>query len=597
MSNISDQIAAIKKSGLFDSDWYRAKYFDVDMVGLDALEHYVRFGGIMGRNPSPAFDSIGYLTDYPDVANAGMNPLYHFIIAGKSEGRRARPLQTPPSPIAAGIAFSVIMPTRDRADCIEQAIYSLLAQTYQAFELIIVDDGSKDGTEKIVKSRYREFLDCRRIVYVKCEESNGVCAARNIGISKAKNNWIAYLDSDNAVRPYYLEVVAEEISKNEGRATFYANFQLNENGKVGGRSFDYKKLQEANFIDLGVFFHRRDCFEKLGGFDESLKRLVDWDLIIRYTKAYPPVHIQRVLMDYSNRESPDRITRKESYPKARIQIHRKHKIRDTVSVIIVCYNQEKYIAKALTSALAQKGDFTYEIIVSDDGSADGTPKIIEDFCKKHPKIMRRIGGTQNVGISANFKRCFEEAAGEFVAVLEGDDYWLDDRNLKDKLEFIRKNPECSMVFSKTQMLFEEKGELEIRYLDRQNRIASNKVTGLDFLLDPSMNLIVNFSSCFFRTDLMRTLPQRIYDYRLSEISVAFFLEQHGPIGYINKPLSAYRHHGGGAWSGLNRADQLRSALNVRQVVKDVARSEYKEVIEAIIQERYVAKLRELGQHL
>jgi hypothetical protein len=78
----------IEKSGLFDADWYRARYPDVE--GLDPLEHYLAHGGVEGRSPGPDFDGAWYLAAYPDVANAGVNPLVHYLRYGISEGRSRR---------------------------------------------------------------------------------------------------------------------------------------------------------------------------------------------------------------------------------------------------------------------------------------------------------------------------------------------------------------------------------------------------------------------------------------------------------------------------------------------------------------------------
>lgn len=85
-------VQLIKASSLFDSQWYLEQYPDVSVLGLDAAEHYLRFGGSMQRNPSPQFDAVYYLAKNPDVAVAGINPLAHYLTHGIAEGRSARPL-------------------------------------------------------------------------------------------------------------------------------------------------------------------------------------------------------------------------------------------------------------------------------------------------------------------------------------------------------------------------------------------------------------------------------------------------------------------------------------------------------------------------
>lgn len=102
-----------------------------------------------------------------------------------------------------GIAFSVVMPTHNRAWCIAAAVDAVLAQTHRNFELIIVDDGSSDGTEAMMRTRFAPDFATGKIRYVRLEKNVGVCNARNVGLAHARNPWIAYADSDNEMRPYY----------------------------------------------------------------------------------------------------------------------------------------------------------------------------------------------------------------------------------------------------------------------------------------------------------------------------------------------------------------------------------------------------------
>ena len=80
MNRPREDVALVRESGLFDEAWYVRRYPDVRLVGLDPAEHYVRFGGHLGRAPSAAFDTAYYLETYPDVATDGLNPLVHFLM-------------------------------------------------------------------------------------------------------------------------------------------------------------------------------------------------------------------------------------------------------------------------------------------------------------------------------------------------------------------------------------------------------------------------------------------------------------------------------------------------------------------------------------
>jgi glycosyltransferase involved in cell wall biosynthesis len=202
--------------------------------------------------------------------------------------------------------------------------------------------------------------------------------------------------------------------------------------------------------------------------------------------------------------------------------------------------------------------------------------------------VRSIGGETNVGISENFRRSFQAASGKYIAVLEGDDYWTDDGKLDSQITFLEENKDCSMVFSRIEV--RDVMRNSTRLLKRQENIRKEKLDGSDFLAEPSMNLIGNFSCCAFRTDLMKRAPALLFRSRLSEIAVAFYLEAHGKIGYINKTMSVYRQHLNGVWTGSDKKAQLLSGIETRKIVKEVARGEYKERIQKIIDENYAKPL-------
>ncbi|MCR5747047.1 MAG: glycosyltransferase, partial [Lachnospiraceae bacterium] len=107
-----------------------------------------------------------------------------------------------------------------------------------------------------------------------------------------------------------------------------------------------------------------------------------------------------------------------------------------VSVIVATYNQEKYIAKTLESVVSQKTDFKYEVLVGDDASKDGTGRIVKEFGKKYPDIIRPIVREKNIGAYRNFLDLLKRAKGEYLALLEGDDYWVDEEKLKKQVSFL-----------------------------------------------------------------------------------------------------------------------------------------------------------------
>lgn len=480
------------------------------------------------------------------------------------------------------VSFSIIMPSFNRAWCIIGAISAVMAQTHKNFELIIVDDGSNDETESEINNRFKDEVASGKIRYIKLGVNVGVSKARNIGISFARNDWIAYADTDNATRPYFLSIMANTIIGNSDRSFVYGKMINVNAGTLVGRPFKYSDLIRGNFIDLGVLTHKRSMVHAFGGFDEGLRRLVDWDLCIRYTKHQEPSYINKIILDYIDEERGDRISIRESYVKANTQVRRKHSDKPTVSTIILSYNHANFIADAVESALAQVGDFNHEIIISDDGSTDDTPSVINKYLEKYPKIIRNISTGRNVGISKNYRHAFAEAEGQFIAVLEGDDCWTDPEKLIKQATFMKNNKNASMVISRIELFDMQMNSR--RLLKRQEGLPS-MLSAKHFADNEHLNLIVNLSCCMFRSEIMKNLPEVLYHPRLSEIALAFYHDRLGGIGFLPEVMSTYRMNDKSVWTGASTISKHQQAIDVRECALRVARPVYRATIQQHIDQR------------
>ena len=206
--------------------------------------------------------------------------------------------------------FSLIMPTYNRKDQINDAVQSVLNQRSDfdiEYELIIADDGSTDGTVEMLTSMYATELSNRKINLLSLEH-RGVCSARNTAVAQARFPWVCYIDSDNAVLPSFLETFYKTIIKNPYCQFLYAQHYLVSEQKITEHEFCRRQLLKGNFIDLGSICHTKKLFEQIGGFDESLTRLVDWDLILRMTAMAEPIYIPTIVMNYNSKFSYQRIT-------------------------------------------------------------------------------------------------------------------------------------------------------------------------------------------------------------------------------------------------------------------------------------------------
>ena len=458
--------------------------------------------------------------------------------------------------------FSLIMPTFNRADIISKAIKSVLDQTYLNFELIIVDDASTDSTYEIIKEKFEKELSCLKIRYVRSEKNVGVSLCRNIGLSTAKNNWIGYIDSDNILDKDYLKTYVEYIRNYPDVKIFYAQYRKMSNNSIGlSHDYSFEALRARNYIDLGVFVHHSSVYKELGGFDESLKRLVDWDLILTYCEKYPPLFIDHVVMTYNDLERADRVTKKESMSIACTRIAKKHNLPlKQVTTLIVSYNHEKYIEEALKSVLNQDGYFISKIMISDDASSDGTSEIIKKYVNIYPDIIVDCSNKINLGISGNYRKSFEIINSDYLAILEGDDYWIDRNKISTQLNFLENNMDCSMVFSDFFLLRND-------VLLNSPHYAHLHKTKMDFndFFKYDLNPIINLSCCMFRTSFLKNIPEAAFKYRLSEITLGLLSVMDGFLGYTKKIQSVYRVIDTGTWSGLNKLGKLYSAYTVRFV--------------------------------
>ena len=222
---------------------------------------------------------------------------------------------------------SVIIPTHNRAHLVGRAIRSVLNQTYQDFEIIVVDDGSIDTTEKVVRR-----FDDDRIRYIRHGENKGGSAARNTGIKAAKGKYIAFLDSDDEWLPEKLEKQTRAFENEDLQVgVVYAKFvNINENGESLDKNvakcegFAFRQLLSSNRVGtVSSVMVRSECFQKVGGFDETLPSCQDWDMWLRLARHYKFHFIPEVLVKYFKQHEPRIGTNPEAVIAGRKAIFRK----------------------------------------------------------------------------------------------------------------------------------------------------------------------------------------------------------------------------------------------------------------------------------
>lgn len=209
---------------------------------------------------------------------------------------------------------SVIVPTYERAHVVEAAIASVLQQSYRNLELVVVDDGSQDDTERVVTA-----IGDERLRYIKLPENRGHAHARNAGLQATTSEWIAYLDSDDTWDEHFLLIMVNELERQD--AEFGYSAQLVIRPAVDGQDerrqivrfapFHRGLLENTNFISMISVLHRRALLDRVGGLDESMRRYVDWEFFLRLSAASPPAAIPIILSSYDQSVSPTNVSRGE----------------------------------------------------------------------------------------------------------------------------------------------------------------------------------------------------------------------------------------------------------------------------------------------
>ena len=150
-----------------------------------------------------------------------------------------------------------------------------------------------------------------------------------------------------------------------------------------------------------------------------------------------------------------------------------------VSVIVPTYNHKKYVSKALDSILQQIVDFEMEIIIGDDASKDGTGEIVNEYAVKYPNQIKAIVRKKNLGAYKNMLDLVQMAVGEYLAFLEGDDYWIDYYKLQKQVEFLDQNKDYVATFGKSHVIDEH--DLKHEEIEQYvNLLQTNEYTISDF---------------------------------------------------------------------------------------------------------------------
>jgi glycosyltransferase involved in cell wall biosynthesis len=224
-----------------------------------------------------------------------------------------------------------------------------------------------------------------------------------------------------------------------------------------------------------------------------------------------------------------------------------------VSVLCITYNHEKFISKAIEGFVNQKLKFNYEVIIGDDCSTDNTSNIINKYFKQYPEIIKPILRKKNIGYMNNFVDIFSHCNGDYIALCEGDDYWIDEFKLQKQIDFLERNPDFSMCSHAVKTIFED---VEEKY----PFVAPLEVSSFKDIIEHGH--FVPTLSIVFRKKVLKELPLWFKDLWVSDIPLILLLTLKGKNYYFKEIMGIKRKHSGGITQNPSKNKNKEYQINI-----------------------------------
>ncbi len=354
---------------------------------------------------------------------------------------------------------SVIIPTFNRPQQLQRAVESVLSQTYANVEIIVVNDAGEDVAGVLAAVPHPE-----KIVSVRHGVNRDRAAARNSGLKLARGKYIAYLDDDDRFLPEHLQTLVEFLETHDYRVAYSDAWRVHEERRGDvyvettrdvpySYEFDATRLLISNYVPVLSVVHERACLDEVGLFDEQLTSHEDWDLWIRLSRRFPFAHLKKVTAEFTWRTDGSSTTsrKKSDFARTAAIIFEKYRaISDAIpgvremqaralqelhavaqsapayacSIIIPVWNRVELTAQCLQALASATRDVTFEVILVDNGSTDGTKEFLAEL-KGDVQIIRN---EQNLGFAKACNQGARAARGKYLVFLNNDTipqaHWL-----------------------------------------------------------------------------------------------------------------------------------------------------------------------------
>lgn len=247
-----------------------------------------------------------------------------------------------------------------------------------------------------------------------------------------------------------------------------------------------------------------------------------------------------------------------------------------VSVALITYNHEKYIRQALEGVLIQ----TYkniEIVVADDCSTDKTMEIVLEYKEKYPEMFKILKTETNLGPAKNFRRLLHACDGDYIALLDGDDFWVDSEKIEIQVNFLVNNQDYALCFHQARIL----------KLNREAAFGEfippkRDTTPLEYNIEDVMNdLFMPTASVVYRNGFYKEIPEWFEELIVCDKPLHLINLVNGKIKYINKCMCVYRVHDDGIWSTKRKSNTIKfdkNKVKMLQYFNEYSNAKFNEMV-------------------
>ncbi len=237
-----------------------------------------------------------------------------------------------------------------------------------------------------------------------------------------------------------------------------------------------------------------------------------------------------------------------------------------LSVVVITRDHAPYIEQCLDSVLAQHLDVPWEVIIGDDASSDGTSAIVEHYCARHPDRMRHLRHTTNIGLVRNVAETIDASRGEFIAYVDGDDYWTDAHKLASQLAALEAHPSAALCFHASRLQTGDRLHAVLRAPARKPWYSPTELLRRNFI--PAQSIVYRHSALPPLPAWLAAMRAPPWDWFTNVLATL-----NGPALYLDRCMAVYRMHRRGSWTAQQPTERLQAQMTVLERMRPLLPTE------------------------